>query len=252
MVDGCGRFGALRCVLLSAAPARRSSPPAPSPSCSPGASSCSRWRSISKTEVQTLPLALQSLFDPYSFSWGEVMAGGVVIAAAGRSSSSSCSAANSSAASRPAALKGSPWQPVTQSLYFTGPRALAIEEEPLRDPGPGEVADRGARLGHQRRHRAQRLPRPRPAMAQAHGPEDPAVPRRRRRLDLAGALRLRAGRPDRPPLGPGVDDLAAGRPRLHLFAAWPANVTVRPRRRAARRPRRPRARRLLRQRQHRL
>lgn len=35
---------------------------------------------ISKTEVKTLPLALQTLFDPYSFSWGEVMAGGVVIA----------------------------------------------------------------------------------------------------------------------------------------------------------------------------
>ncbi len=35
---------------------------------------------ITKTEVKTLPLALQTLFDPYSFSWGEVMAGGVVIA----------------------------------------------------------------------------------------------------------------------------------------------------------------------------
>jgi ABC-type glycerol-3-phosphate transport system permease component len=35
---------------------------------------------ISKTEVKTLPLALQSLFDPYSFSWGNVMAGGAVIA----------------------------------------------------------------------------------------------------------------------------------------------------------------------------
>jgi ABC-type glycerol-3-phosphate transport system permease component len=35
---------------------------------------------ISKTEVKTLPLAIQTLFDPYSFSWGEVMAGGVVIA----------------------------------------------------------------------------------------------------------------------------------------------------------------------------
>jgi ABC-type glycerol-3-phosphate transport system permease component len=35
---------------------------------------------VSKTEVQTLPLALQALFDPYSFSWGEVMAGGTVIA----------------------------------------------------------------------------------------------------------------------------------------------------------------------------
>ena len=36
---------------------------------------------ISKTEVKTLPLALQALFDPYSFDWGELMAGGVVIAA---------------------------------------------------------------------------------------------------------------------------------------------------------------------------
>jgi ABC-type glycerol-3-phosphate transport system permease component len=35
---------------------------------------------ISKTDVKSLPLALQALFDPYSFSWGEVMAGGVVIA----------------------------------------------------------------------------------------------------------------------------------------------------------------------------
>lgn len=34
---------------------------------------------ITSTEVKTLPLALQTLFDPYSFSWGEVMAGGVVI-----------------------------------------------------------------------------------------------------------------------------------------------------------------------------
>ena len=30
--------------------------------------------------MKTLPLALQALFDPYSFSWGEVMAGGVIIA----------------------------------------------------------------------------------------------------------------------------------------------------------------------------
>ena len=35
---------------------------------------------VSKSEVRTLPLALQSLFDPYQFSWGSVMAGGVVIA----------------------------------------------------------------------------------------------------------------------------------------------------------------------------
>ena len=61
---------------------------------------------ISKTEVRTLPLALQSVFDPYQFSWGEVMAGGVVIAAAGRSSSSSCSAGNSSAACTAGGVKG--------------------------------------------------------------------------------------------------------------------------------------------------
>ena len=31
------------------------------------------------TEVKTLPLILQTLFDQYSFLWGEVMAGGVFI-----------------------------------------------------------------------------------------------------------------------------------------------------------------------------
>ncbi|SHF65052.1 multiple sugar transport system permease protein [Kaistia soli DSM 19436] len=35
---------------------------------------------ISKSDVKTLPLALQGLFDPYSFSWGQVMAGGTIIA----------------------------------------------------------------------------------------------------------------------------------------------------------------------------
>lgn len=30
--------------------------------------------------VKTMPLALQSLFDPYQFSWGEIMAGGTCIA----------------------------------------------------------------------------------------------------------------------------------------------------------------------------
>jgi ABC-type glycerol-3-phosphate transport system permease component len=35
---------------------------------------------ISKADVKTLPLALQGLFDPYSFSWGRIMAGGTVIA----------------------------------------------------------------------------------------------------------------------------------------------------------------------------
>lgn len=35
---------------------------------------------LSRNEVKTLPLALQTLFDPYTFSWGQVMAGGTVIA----------------------------------------------------------------------------------------------------------------------------------------------------------------------------
>ncbi len=35
---------------------------------------------VSSTQSKTLPLALQALFDPYSFSWGQVMAGGVIIA----------------------------------------------------------------------------------------------------------------------------------------------------------------------------
>ena len=35
---------------------------------------------VSSTDTKTLPLALQALFDPYSFSWGQVMAGGVIIA----------------------------------------------------------------------------------------------------------------------------------------------------------------------------
>jgi ABC-type glycerol-3-phosphate transport system permease component len=35
---------------------------------------------LSRNEVKTLPLALQTLFDPYTFSWGLVMAGGTIIA----------------------------------------------------------------------------------------------------------------------------------------------------------------------------
>ena len=80
MIDGCGRFGALRWVLF---PLLR-----PAIVAAGTFAFVLSWGEfllalalISKTEVKTLPLALQAVFDPYSFSWGEVMAGGVVIAA---------------------------------------------------------------------------------------------------------------------------------------------------------------------------
>jgi ABC-type glycerol-3-phosphate transport system permease component len=80
MIDGCGRFGALRFVLF---PLLR-----PAIVAAGTFAFVLSWGEfllalalISKTEVKTLPLALQAVFDPYSFSWGEVMAGGVVIAA---------------------------------------------------------------------------------------------------------------------------------------------------------------------------
>lgn len=80
MIDGCGRFGALRYVLF---PLLR-----PAVVAAGTFAFVLSWGEfllalalISKTEVKTLPLALQAVFDPYSFSWGEVMAGGVVIAA---------------------------------------------------------------------------------------------------------------------------------------------------------------------------
>jgi ABC-type glycerol-3-phosphate transport system permease component len=79
LIDGCGRMGALVRVVI--------------PLVRPALVAVGTfafvlsWGEfimalalISKTEVKTLPLALQSLFDPYSFSWGNVMAGGVVIA----------------------------------------------------------------------------------------------------------------------------------------------------------------------------
>jgi ABC-type glycerol-3-phosphate transport system permease component len=78
-VDGCGRFGAMvRIVLPLVRPAL----------VAVGTFSfVLSWGEfvialavVSKAEVRTLPLALQSLFDPYQFSWGQVMAGGVVIA----------------------------------------------------------------------------------------------------------------------------------------------------------------------------
>ena len=79
MVDGCGRFGAMvRIVLPLVRPAL----------VAVGTFAfVLSWGEfvialaiVSKAEVRTLPLALQSLFDPYQFSWGQVMAGGVVIA----------------------------------------------------------------------------------------------------------------------------------------------------------------------------
>ena len=79
LIDGCGRFGAMWRIVV--------------PLIRPAVVAVATfafvlsWGEfimalalISKTEVKTLPLALQALFDPYSFSWGEVMAGGVVIA----------------------------------------------------------------------------------------------------------------------------------------------------------------------------
>jgi ABC-type glycerol-3-phosphate transport system permease component len=79
MVDGSGRFGAMwRIVLPLIRPAL----------VAVGTFSfVLSWGEfvialaiVAKAEVRTLPLALQSLFDPYQFSWGQVMAGGVVIA----------------------------------------------------------------------------------------------------------------------------------------------------------------------------
>lgn len=79
MIDGCSRLGALRLILL--------------PIISPAVIAVGTfafvlsWGEyllalalISRSDAKTLPLALQALFDPYSFSWGEVMAGGMLIA----------------------------------------------------------------------------------------------------------------------------------------------------------------------------
>lgn len=79
LIDGCSRLGALRWVLL--------------PIITPAVVAVATFAFVlswgeyllalslmSSTSKKTLPLALQSLFDPYSFSWGEVMAGGVLIA----------------------------------------------------------------------------------------------------------------------------------------------------------------------------
>lgn len=78
LIDGCSRFGALRYVLL--------------PLISPAVVAVGTFAFVlswgeyllalslvSSSRVRTLPLALQAIFDPYSFSWGEVMAGGVLI-----------------------------------------------------------------------------------------------------------------------------------------------------------------------------
>jgi ABC-type glycerol-3-phosphate transport system permease component len=79
LIDGCTRLGALRRVLL--------------PIVAPAVVAVGTFAFVlswgeyllalslmSSTSKRTLPLALQTLFDPYSFSWGEVMAGGVLIA----------------------------------------------------------------------------------------------------------------------------------------------------------------------------
>lgn len=79
LVDGCSRLGALRRVLL--------------PIITPAVVAVGTFAFVlswgeyllalslmSSADKKTLPLALQSLFDPYSFSWGEVTAGGVLIA----------------------------------------------------------------------------------------------------------------------------------------------------------------------------
>lgn len=79
LIDGCNRFQALRFVLL--------------PLITPAVVAVGTFAFVlswgeyllalalmSSTSKRTLPLALQALFDPYSFSWGEVMAGGVLIA----------------------------------------------------------------------------------------------------------------------------------------------------------------------------
>jgi ABC-type glycerol-3-phosphate transport system permease component len=79
MVDGSGRFGAMWRIVL---PLIR-----PALVADGTFSFVLSWGEfvialaiVAKAEVRTLPLALQSLFDPYQFSWGQVMAGGVVIA----------------------------------------------------------------------------------------------------------------------------------------------------------------------------
>jgi ABC-type glycerol-3-phosphate transport system permease component len=78
LIDGCSRMGALRLILL--------------PLISPAVVAVGTFAFVlswgeyllalslmSSTAKRTLPLALQALFDPYSFSWGEIMAGGVLI-----------------------------------------------------------------------------------------------------------------------------------------------------------------------------
>lgn len=79
LMDGCGRFGAMTRIMI--------------PLLQPGLVAVGTFAFVlswgeyllalslvSKSDVRTLPLALQSLFDPYQFSWGTVMAGGVIIA----------------------------------------------------------------------------------------------------------------------------------------------------------------------------
>ena len=79
MIDGCSRLGAMVRVVLPLV--------APAIVAVATFAFVLSWGEyllalalITSTDVKTLPLALQALFDPYSFSWGEVMAGGVIIA----------------------------------------------------------------------------------------------------------------------------------------------------------------------------
>ena len=124
MIDGCGRFGALRWVLF---PLLR-----PAIVAAGTFAFVLSWGEfllalalISKTEVKTLPLALQAVFDPYSFSWGEVMAGGVVIAAPADHPLLHVPQPTRRRPAPPAASKGKSWHGSARALYFTGPRALA-------------------------------------------------------------------------------------------------------------------------------
>lgn len=78
LIDGCSRFGALRRIVA--------------PLVSPAVVAIGTFAFVlswgeyllalslmSSTATRTLPLALQAMFDPYSLSWGQVMAGGVLI-----------------------------------------------------------------------------------------------------------------------------------------------------------------------------
>ena len=249
MIDGCGRFGALRWVLF---PLLR-----PAVVAAGTFAFVLSWGEfllalalISKTEVKTLPLALQAVFDPYSFSWGEVMAGGVVIAAPAiilffmfRSQ-----------------LVGGLHRRRRQGVGHGRQRPRALLHRAPRPPHRGGAAarpragrgrDRGAGLRGQRRHRAQRL---------SAGS---------RRSGASTWTRIPGCSSTAAPTGPGrratATPASAGSPRRAprsraaagdlVFGYVPHGTRERragPRRGPARRICRPDARRLLRQPQHRL